>query len=79
MPTLRVPSLNITMPMDELEVDDVFELGPERAAGVARGALARWLGGATITSVGPATWDPARKRWTGAISYLGAEHPWVMW
>lgn len=74
MPTLRVPMLNLSLPLEEFE----GELGKVEVGEIVhqvREALLQWLGG--MAEVSPqAFWDG--KRWTGSLLYRGHRYEWTI-
>jgi hypothetical protein len=74
MATLRVPGLNLQIPLEDFEAGShLAEVALPAVEAATRDALTQWLGG--MAEIAPETrWDGAR--WIGTLRYLGEAYPW---
>ncbi len=78
MPTLRVPGLNVQLPLEGLEEGRrLAEVAPAAVQVAAREALLQWLGGLAEVAAAP-RWDAARGGWAGSVRYLGEDYEWLI-
>ena len=74
MPTLRVPRLNFSLPLEEFD-EELGEVEMGEVVRQVREALLQWLGG--MAEVSPqAFWDG--KQWTGSLLYRGDRYEWTV-
>jgi len=76
MPTLQVPTLNITLPLEELEAEGgLGALSQGEVVEQVREALRGWLSGRVEISPS-ASWDG--QRWNGSLVYQGESYQWII-
>lgn len=73
MPTLRVPILNISLPLEEFE-EELGEVEMGEIVHQVREALLQWLGEVSVPP--QAFWDG--KQWTGSLVYRGDRYEWAV-
>lgn len=76
MPTLQVPTLNITLPLEELEGEGgLGTLSQAEIVEQVREALGGWLAGRVEVSPS-ATWDG--QQWSGSLVHQGGSYQWIV-
>lgn len=76
MATLRVPSFNISTPL-EVEEELPTLPGVEIARRVQE-TLRGWFGREPVEVSPQATWDEGEHRWVGSLTYRGEAHQWIV-